>query len=294
MSCTFDLCSPGALALIEDCGRFGYASVGVSQSGVFDRRAAAQANHAVGNHRSAAVIELLGGGFSMRARDAAMVVLTGTIADVLIHTSRGMRTHSTYEVLDLSAGDILEVATPRAGLRSYVAVRGGWDVAHTLGSASHDVLSGMGPAPLAEADVLTVGHAYEDPAWWPRLRRLPVSSPTSEIAALTLTPGPRDDWFDTATMGLLLSQRYTVTAESNRVGVRLCGDTALQRCRTGELPSEGMVRGSIQIPPNGQPVIFGPDHPVTGGYPVIAVLTRASTDRLAQLAPGDSVHFALC
>jgi allophanate hydrolase subunit 2 len=102
--------------------------------------------------------------------------------------------------------------------------------------------------------------------------------------------GPRDDWFTAAAVATLFAAEFTVTPVSDAVGLRLDGP-ALARAHTDELPSEGVVRGSVQVPPDGKPIIFQADHPVTGGYPVIAVLTPASADRAAQLRPGATVRF---
>ncbi|MDP9416494.1 MAG: biotin-dependent carboxyltransferase family protein, partial [Actinomycetota bacterium] len=104
-------------------------------------------------------------------------------------------------------------------------------------------------------------------------------------------PGPRDDWFAPAALAALSATAYEVTTESNRVGVRLRGE-ALERSVRGELPSEGLARGSIQVPPSGQPVVFLADHPVTGGYPVIGVVVDRNTDLVGQLRPGQRVRFA--
>jgi allophanate hydrolase subunit 2 len=106
---------------------------------------------------------------------------------------------------------------------------------------------------------------------------------------VTVLPGPRADWFGEPGWAALTRQRWTVTSASNRVGLRLDG-VPLARLRTGELPSEGMVRGALQVPPAGTPVLFLADHPVTGGYPVIGYVTDADVDRRAQLRPGQGLR----
>lgn len=290
----FEVLATGPLALFEDRGRFGYAATGVGASGVFDRLSAARANHAVGNQPQAPVLEVLMGGLHLRCLHRAMVAVTGTQATITITKANGSTVHSpTNYVLDVEAGDEITLGPAEYGLRAYLAVRGGFAVEYELGSASFDVLSGLGPAPLSVGDILHVGNLVEDPAWWPQIRTLPTLWKRMEQETLTVIPGPRQDWFTADSLLLFLRQEYTITAESNRVGLRLQGEQPLERFRTGELQSEGMVRGSIQVPPNGQPVVFGPDHPVTGGYPVIAVLTSRSCDRAAQLGPGDTVRFHL-
>ena len=148
-----------------------------------------------------------------------------------------------------------------------------------------DLLSGLGPAPLAAGDRLPggrpTGPLVADCA--------PGLSPEDE-PVLRITAGPRDDWFEALTP--LTGGVYEVTAKSNRVGVRLDGPALSRRCE-GELPSEGMVTGALQVPPNGLPIVFLADHPTTGGYPVAAVLAAADIPRAAQLRPGQRVRFRL-
>ncbi|MFB9840100.1 5-oxoprolinase subunit C family protein, partial [Actinoallomurus acaciae] len=183
------------------------------------------------------------------------------------------------------AGAVVEFGTPSSGVRTYVAVRGGMEVEPVLGRRSTDVLSGLGPPPLSAGDRLDLGRATGPIT----VDVAPVPEPEIE-PVLRIAPGPRDDWFET--LAPLTGAAYEVTAQSNRVGVRLEGP-ALTRRREGELPSEGMVTGSLQVPPNGLPIIFLADHPTTGGYPVAAVLAADDVPRAAQLRPGQRVRFRL-
>lgn len=173
-----------------------------------------------------------------------------------------------------------------------MAVRGGWAAQPVLGSCATDVLAGMGPAPLKRGDRLPIGH--------PVLRgECDADSDIAEAAlpragdqvVFDVIPGPRDDWFDADALDRLLSQDWTVTPQSNRVGMRLAGAEPLVRARQGELPSEGTVSGALQVPPSGQPVLFLADHPLTGGYPVIAVVAVGQLDRLAQVPVGTRLRF---
>lgn len=111
------------------------------------------------------------------------------------------------------------------------------------------------------------------------------------MVELAIVLGPRDDWFTPAALQTLTSQEWSVTARSDRVGVRLQGDVALERTRDGELPSEGAVTGAIQVPPDGQPVLFLPDHPLTGGYPIIGAVIDRDLDRAGQLPPSARIRF---
>jgi biotin-dependent carboxylase-like uncharacterized protein len=187
----------------------------------------------------------------------------------------------------LPAGSVLSLGVPAAGLRTYVAVRGGIDAEPALGSRSADVLAGIGPPALAPGMRLAVGRC---PARHPHVDVAPVACPTAGDLTLRVLPGPRHDWFTDAALAALASAPYEVTSDSNRVGMRLAGPE-LERVRTEELPSEGMVRGALQVPPAGQPTLFLNDHPVTGGYPVIGVVVAEDLDRAAQARPGQRLHF---
>jgi len=269
-----EILATGPLATVQDLGRPGFAALGVARSGAFDRGAAAQANRLVGNPIGAPVIEVTLGGLALRVVDAATVAVTGAHCPGVEHGS----------AQSLAAGRQLMMGPPARGLRSYVAVRGGFAVELTLGSASTDLLSGLGPAPLRVGDVLGVGpqpggHVSEAAA-----------PDRATGVALRVSAGPRADWFSPDAMTDLLAQTWTVRPESDRVGVRLEG-SPLRRAITAELPSEPTRPGAIQVPADGKPIIFGPDAPVTGGYPVLAVV--ADLDPAAQLRPGDQVRFAL-
>jgi biotin-dependent carboxylase-like uncharacterized protein len=174
-------------------------------------------------------------------------------------------------------------------LRAYLAVRGGYAVTPVLGSRSTDLLSGLGPPPLVDGDVLPIGELVDG---WPLVDQAPVAEPTGGPVLLRAVPGPRADWLTGDGLARLWSATWTVAADSNRVGLRLqAGGVRLERSRTGELPSEGLVRGAVQVPPSGEPVLFLADHPVTGGYPVAAVVIARDADLAGQVRPGQQVRF---
>jgi biotin-dependent carboxylase-like uncharacterized protein len=268
--------APGPLATIQDLGRAGQAALGVPASGACDRAAYALANRLVGNPVGAAVIEVTYGGLEVHADGDLVVAVTGA-------PCTGVPLNAPALV---KAGEVLRFGPPASGLRTYLAVRGGIDVAPVLGSRSTDLLSGLGPAPLSAQQTLPVGSLVEP---MPGVDLAPVAHPAGGEVVLRVTPGPRRDWFTDAGWAALVSQPYRVSSNSNRVGVRLDGDP-LERARTGELASEGMARGAIQIPPSGTPVIFLADHPVTGGYPVIAYIADQDLDACAQLRPGQPIR----
>lgn len=269
----------GPQALVQDLGRPGNAHLGVPPSGAVDPESIKLANRLVGNDECAAGLELLLGGAQIKAEASCTVAVTGPAVQVWIDG----RLADSHQPLHLPAEATLEIGTPDTGLRTYLAVSGGIDTPKELGSRSTDLLSGIGPEPLRDNDVLHLGR--------PRPANGADVVPPAQIAQTLHIPvllGPRDDWFDNAETQLRQGS-WTVSDRSNRVGVRLQG-TALSR-RDGELPSEGMITGAIQVPPDGQPVVFLNDHPTTGGYPVIGVVDRDHLRFLGQARPGTTVRF---
>ncbi|MFC7862128.1 carboxyltransferase domain-containing protein [Arthrobacter koreensis] len=299
-----EITNPGLQSLIQDLGRPGYADLGVSAAGAADPRAARQANRLVGNPADAAVVENLLGSLELTAHGDAVLALTGAELPADVIDPAGVRSRpaphaAPFALLD---GETLVLGTPVRGVRAYLAVRGGLDVDPVLGSRSTDSMSGIGPAPLAAGTRLPVavaGSLHVGDPEAPVLAAAGVPGTLGngiEPALLRITAGPRQDWFSNGAAALA-GQTWLTTSESNRIGVRLAldpQDTAaspLTRARDGELPSEGVVAGSLQVPPSGLPVLFLADHPVTGGYPVIAVVIPEDLPVAAQLPPGDPVRF---
>ncbi len=271
------------LALVQDLGRPGQAAIGVGRSGAADRSSYALANRLVGNSPGAAALEVTLGGLEVEAADGtAWIAVTGAPTPLLLDS----RPEPTGAVLALGPGARLELGLPADGLRSYVAVRGGVDAPPILGSRSHDTLAALGPAPLGVGDSLLVGDDVADEI---RVDAVPAQR-YDDRPVLRVVRGPRDDWVREP--ALLVSTTWTVAPDSDRVGIRLTGGRLDLVDPGRQLPSEGATRGAIQVPPEGEPVVLGPDHPVTGGYPVVGVVVDGDTDRLAQLRPGESVGFA--
>jgi biotin-dependent carboxylase-like uncharacterized protein len=268
----------GPLTTVQDDGRPGQAALGIGRSGACDRASAALANRLLGNPPHAAVLEVTFGGLVVRADGELLVVTTGARCPGAVAHAAPTR---------LRAGDELHLGPPVSGLRTYVGVRGGIDVPPVLGSRSTDVLAGLGPPVVAAGDELPVGTS---PLPLPGVDLAPVADPPAGEVTVPVLPGPRSDWFGDAAWTTLTRSAYAVTSDSNRVGLRLDGPP-LERVRPGELPSEGMVRGALQVPPSGTPVLFLADHPVTGGYPVVGYVTDAAVDRCAQLRPGQTLRF---
>lgn len=274
----------GPLATVQDRGRPGYASLGVGPSGVADQKSAALANRLVGNAVEAACLEVTFGGLELEFREPARLAITGAPCPIT-RDGRGEAMNAPFAV---TAGSRLTLSTPTVGVRTYVAIRGGIDAPETLGSRSTDLLSGLGPAPLQAGDMFPIGRSVTGPP--PTVQVAPVAVPSGGDLTVRLTPGPRDDWFTAEAWQALLTGDYVVTAESNRIGVRLRGPE-LTRSRSAELPSEAVVAGAVQVPISGQPLVFLADHPVTGGYPVIAVVCAADLPMVAQARPGQVLRF---
>ncbi|WJL94561.1 urea amidolyase family protein [Microbacterium sp. ET2] len=274
----------GLLATVQDLGRSGAAALGIARSGAMDRRALGAANRLVGNPDGAAAIEITLGGFRALALADLSFAVTGGSGQVRI----AGRIVDPYAAHRWPAGAELEVGWIERGARAYLAVRGGVDAPTVRGSRATDILSGLGPAPLAAGDVVRAG---PDPALpVPPAPDAPWGAPDGDDLEVELAPGPRADWFTAEAGAILFETTWTVSGAADRVGIRLDGP-ALVRARRDELPSEGMVPGALQVPPSGRPTILGPDAPVTGGYPVIAVVTDAARDALAQARPGSRIRF---
>jgi biotin-dependent carboxylase-like uncharacterized protein len=272
----------GALTTVQDLGRPGHAHLGVPRSGALDAPAAALVNRLVGNPPSAAVLETTLDGCAVRPRSTVTVAVGGAPCPVTVDG----RPAPWGAPVRVPGGALLDVGAVRAGVRSYVAVAGGVAVEPVLGSRSTDLLSGLGPPPLAVGAVLPLGRPVGPHA---RVDVVPQPAPPAELV-LRVTLGPRDDWFTARAVHAFTTRAYRVSSASNRIGLRTEGP-ALERAVAGELPSEGMVLGAVQVPPDGRPVVFLADHPTTGGYPVLAVVRPADLSAAAQAAPGTPVRF---
>ncbi|WP_037576290.1 5-oxoprolinase subunit C family protein [Phaeacidiphilus oryzae] len=277
----------GALTTVQDLGRPGLAHLGVPRSGALDQPAHRLANRLVGNPESAAGLETTLDGCALRAEGGpVLAAVTGAPCAVRVD-GRPAPWGAAVRVPD---GGVLDVGRAEEGLRSYLAVAGGLAVRRVLGSSSTDLLSGLGPERLTEGQKLELGEPEGLPAVAGDLPPAPGARPPRELV-LPLRLGPRADWFTAEALAGLVRHRYLVSSESNRIGLRVEGP-ALRRSRAGELPSEGMVLGAVQVPPSGRPVLFLADHPTTGGYPVVGVVDDpGALAGAAQAVPGTPVRF---
>jgi biotin-dependent carboxylase-like uncharacterized protein len=269
----------GPFTTVQDLGRPGRAHLGVPGSGAADRSSLRLANRAVGNPEDAAALEVLIGPVAFEALVPVVICVAGAVCEVLV----GDRPQGRNTALALQQGDIVRLGPPSRGLRTYVALRGGIAVPPVLGSRSYDQLSDLGPRPLRDGDTITTDSRYAGaPSWEPLASDDPPASPV-----LRVTAGPRASWLPSLTS--LTATGWVVLPASDRTGIRLTGPALA--CRAAELPSEGLVPGSIQVPPDGLPILLGPDAGVTGGYPVVAVVVSDDRDLIGQLAPGTTVRF---
>jgi biotin-dependent carboxylase-like uncharacterized protein len=259
---------PGWASTLQDRGRPGFGHLGVPAAGAVDADLAALANRLVGNPPGMAVIET-SGGLVLEARRAVLVA-------------------STVEGIarPIAAGQRFRVPSDQQRVWHYVAVRGGIDVPAVLGSCSTDTLSGLGPSALSPGDELAVG---PDPGGDITAHHVPLRPIGGR--SVRITPGPRMHWFGGDALVVLTAADWTIAA-SSRVGVRLTGPEIAREVRH-ELPSEGLVRGAVQIPPDGAPVMMLADHPTTGGYPVIAVVHPDDVALVAQTSAGRRVRFTV-
>ncbi|QGN56749.1 carboxyltransferase domain-containing protein [Nostocoides sp. HKS02] len=275
-------------ALVQDGGRPGLAGLGVGPSGAADQAAYRLGARLLGQGPECAALEVVLGELSIRARGSVTVALTG--AEVAADVDGHPQGHAAPFLL--GDGQVLRLGRPALGLRTYLSVRGGLAVDPVLGSRSRDTLSGIGPEPVVAGTVLPVDWASGQPS----VDVAPVAPLPRDLLRLRGTWGPRQDRLVDA--AVLQSTTWRVSHDSDRVGIRLepveADPTALlELAMEAELPPEGLVRGAIQVPPSGRPVVFLSDHPVTGGYPVVAVLDEASVDLAAQAVPGQQVRLVL-
>jgi antagonist of KipI len=303
--------TPGWLSSVQDAGRSGHAAIGAGVAGAMDGTALRLANALVDNGANAAAIEITLRGPRLRFEADTLIALTGAAIDARC----GALAIPAWRPVAIGAGTELELGDTRRGARAYLAVAGGIDVAQVLGSRSTDINAALGPfngRGLAAGDELALAHIA--PERLSRLRRaLRAASAerageSGAVAAahwsldpqpwfdlrgdlpVALLRGSHFDSLDPASRRALFGDRFRVGNESNRVGYRLEGPK-LNLGAPLELISEGVVPGTLQLPPNGSPIALMAEAPTTGGYPRIAHVASIDLSRLAQRRPGDHVRF---
>jgi antagonist of KipI len=282
--------APGLLTTVQDLGREGFGPMGVSPSGAADAVALRIGNRLLGNAEGAAALELtlLGGTFFFR--EAAVVALTGSNFAPTLDDQRV----ETWSSVEIRAGQTLQMGPTQAGARSYLCVRGGIDVKLFLGSASTHLLSGLGGfegRALRKGDVLKVARASEG---FRTFRKRNLARRALEKLAprkvLRVTAGPQSDWFSEEVQKMFYAGTYRVTEETNRMGLRLEG-AAIASAAGGEMISEGVSLGAVQMTAGGLPIILFVEQQTTGGYPKIANVISADLNSLGQLRPRDEIRF---
>ncbi len=299
MTGALEVLEEGLLTLVEDLGRPGNAHIGVTSSGALDRGALRLANRLVGNTEDAAGLETLFGSFAARFSSACWFAVTGAWGAIYLDDAEVDPNTATAA----GAGSVLRIGGAVRGVRFYLSVRGGVAADAVLGSRSTDLLSALGPAPVVSGDRVPIGDEPGQPV--PLLDFIPVELPGDGLVTVRAHLGPRADWFTHDAVDAFFEREWSVSIASNRIGTRLepvrgpahvAGRSAepevvLERRVARELSSEPMVAGAVQVSPDGTPTVLLADHPVTGGYPVIAVVADRSLDVFAQLHPGQRVQF---
>ncbi|MGC1615808.1 MAG: biotin-dependent carboxyltransferase family protein [Candidatus Acidiferrum sp.] len=282
--------APGLLTTVQDLGREGFGPMGVSPSGAADPLALRIGNRLVGNAESAAALEmtLLGGTFVFP--EHAEIAMTGADFGATLDNHQ----IDSWCSAEVRAGQTLRLEATHAGARCYLCVRGGIAVKLFLGSASTHLLSGLGGLEgraLRKGDLLKIGTAG---GGFRTFRKRKVAAKALEKLSprkiLRVTAGPQNDWFSHAAQGVFYKTTYRVAEESNRMGLRL-ERAPVPVASGGEMISEGVSLGAVQIPASGLPIILFVEQQTTGGYPKIANVISADLSSLGQLRPRDEIRF---
>lgn len=295
---------PGPLSTVQDMGRTGHAAQGYPECGACDKYALALGNLLCGNPETAAAIEMTLAGATVQFDQDAVVALTGASCAPMLN---GCSIPLQMPVR-IPAGATLEIGTFTAGLRAYLCVRGGVDVTPVLGSRSTDAkcrIGGLEGRALRRGDRLpigqsTPGYVFDRAAraarmlaskpWLLRPRTAHSFMPGQAVPLLRAVPGPQDDAFTSEGLHTFFSDMYTVTTDSNRMGVKLSGPAVAAK-NGSDILSDGIVEGSVQISANGQPILMLADHQTTGGYAKIATVIAPDLSACAQLRPGELAAF---
>jgi len=278
---------PGLFTTVQDLGREGFGAMGVSASGAADAISLRLGNRMVGNHEGAAGLEmtLRGGTFTFLER--ALLALTGSDFGAALD-GKPVELWSSFES---KAEQTLRLGPTRTGARCYLCVQGGIAVELFLGSASTHILSGLGGhegRALRKGDALKIG--AEGGAIHERKLTARALKELQPRKVLRVTEGPQSDWFPESARRLFYESRYRVAEESNRMGIRLEG-AIVPVPSGGEMMSEGVSLGAIQVPEGGKPIILFVEQQTTGGYPKIANVISADLHSLGQLRPRDEIRF---
>lgn len=282
---------PGGHALVEDLGRPGRSSLGVSRSGGMDHRAVREADRLVGMTSGAAVLELAGGGFEAVAEGDQVVALAGAPVPVVVRTPSGRRHEEVGAPFALDDGDVLSVGEPPSGVWTCLAVRGGLAVPAVLESASGDLRTGTGPGLLGPGDLVPVGTAWAEAVASPAVDAQRSVPSAGGVTVVDVVLGPRHELVEPASLEALVDEAWRVGPGSDRTGLHLSGPTALATTCAAVLPREPLVPGGVEVAADGTLLVAMSDHPVTVSRPVVAVVVAGQLDRIAQVPVGGRVRF---
>lgn len=277
---------PGILSLLQDGGRSGYSHWGITSGGPMDTHAFCWANLLCENPLGTSAIEIAVGGFSAVFQQPCRYAITG--AEVAV-TVNGIE-QDIWRSWSVEAGDVIKIQYARKGVRCYLAISGGFEVEPKFGSCSTVVREGIGGlngGPLRANDEIPYLADSEGDCLQAAASERPHYS---RRTTLRLLPGYQNSLFSREQQTRFFSSEFTVTGQCDRMGYRLSGP-GIHADHSGIL-SEGICLGSVQVPPDGDPIVMMADHQTIGGYPKIGTVLSMDLGRLAQLKQGDTVNFA--
>ncbi len=286
-----EVIKPGLFTTIQDQGRWGYQRYGVGIAGALDSFALSAANLLVGNPEGAAGLEITLQGPTLKFHREAAVAITGADLDPKLEG----QTIPNWACVLVPSGSTLSFKGRKSGVRAYLAVSGGIDVPPVMGSRSTYLLGkfgGLEGRALRAQDLLPVGFSpVNGRDFVGESFPLELRPPYHKNAPLRVVMGPFDEFFSEVGKRNFLSTPYSITTQSDRMGYRLQGEP-ITRQKREELITCGLANGTIQVPPNGQPILLLVDRQTIGGYPIIATLIHADLPLVAQSAPGDQLCFS--
>lgn len=283
----FILKNPGILSTIQDSGRYGYQSTGISPAGALDYKSAFLANQLVNNDPDAAVLELTLSGISFKVTKNTTIATAGALMPIQVN---GIN-YPIGRAIPLTKGDDVEIGYAEKGLRTYFAVAGGFLLESVLGSYSTHLRTNMGGykgRALRKGDVLLYNGANNENYF--RIAKNNVDEINNEIR---IVPGPNYQDLTERSTQTLVNQPYIITRSNDRMGIRLEGEGLETKDGVHDLLSEPTQLGNIQVPKNGMPIILLNDRQTSGGYKRMASVAKVDLPKLVQMKPDEEIHFKM-
>lgn len=293
---SMEIKNPGALTTIQDLGRFGYMNKGFSPSGAVDTFSMKVANALVGNSPGEAVLEATMLGPSIQFHGSAVLAVTGADMDLKLNGVPG----PMYRAFSVKAGDLLSFGYARSGCRTYIAAAGGINIEPVLGSRSTNLKCGLGGfhgRALRTGDCMELVREMKSLSFMDRRFYEPgreefrAAVSADGLPVLRAVRGPQDEYFTEKGLRTLTESVYTVTNDSNRMACKLTGEP-VEFVNSGDIISDGITTGSIQVSSGGMPIIMLADHQTTGGYAKIGTVISVDIPVIGQRKPGEKVRFA--